>query len=310
VLAWTAFLAGCSIDLRTTPLPTRVDGSTGITVAINPSLTPVPADSPAARAFAQQTVALVNAARRDAGLMPLLENTVLTQIAQNYSQRMATEGFYGHEDPQGQDVTDRINQSGYLAQMNAENIAGGQPDPATVVDGWLNSPGHRANIMNPDLAEIGAGYAYADSPPYYHYWTHVFATPDASVGRDRSLYPAQVIDEINKVRQAAGVAALTLDETLSGIALRHLEPLVGSDAFDAQIDAALQAASQAALPGYQQMVALSAAGPGTPEDVVVKWTENTEQSSLADAELTTAGVAYLFVEQDTYRHYWLLLMGG
>src|SRR5687768_17099490 len=108
--------------------------------------------------FAQESITLVNDVRAQARLARLSENGTLGRVAMAYSQRMATEGFYGHVDPQGKQVSDRIGATGYLAQMNAENIARGQPDPVTVVEGWLKSPGHRANIMNPDLREIGAGY--------------------------------------------------------------------------------------------------------------------------------------------------------
>lgn len=312
--AW--LLAGCA-DLLT---PTRQPAAAGAArsplvpsrTAVDPmtGIIAIAADSPQAREFAQRSIELVNAARIETGLDPLVESPVLTQVAQDYSRRMATEGFYGHTDPQGKDVTDRIAAAGYLAQMSAENIAGGQPDPETVVDGWLNSPGHRENIMNPDLQEIGAGYAYADSPPYYHYWTHVFATPDASVGRDLTQYPDQALAAINDLRQQAGGSPLTMDPTLTAIAQRHLEGLAHAQDFDAQVDPTLEAASQEALPGHQQIVALAAAGPGTPEDVVAKWAENTGNSNLADAGLTTAGIAYLFIEEDDYRHYWLLLMGG
>src|SRR5690606_27725709 len=110
--------------------------------------------------------------------------------------------------PQGKDVTDRIAATGYLVLASAENIASGQPDPATVVEGWLNSPGHRANILNPELTEIGAGYAYTTTGDYHHFWTHVFATPDPSMRRDRNLYPVEALEQINQLRQQSGLAPL------------------------------------------------------------------------------------------------------
>src|SRR4051812_9690140 len=117
-------------------------------------------NSPQADYFDLVSITLVNEARAQAGLPPLSENDILGRVAVAYSQRMANENFYGHADPQGKLVNDRIAATSYLAQMSAENIARGQPDPAKVVDDWLHSPGHRANIMNPALREIGAGYAF------------------------------------------------------------------------------------------------------------------------------------------------------
>jgi uncharacterized protein YkwD len=266
--------------------------------------------SPKADEFAQQSILLVNQARSEAGLEPLTESPVLSEVAEAYSRRMATEGFYGHEDPQGKRASDRIAEAGYLAQMSAENIASGQPDAQTVVEGWLNSPGHRANIMNPEFREIGAGYAYTQTPPYHHYWTHLFATPDASVGRDRALYPEETLAQINELRRQAGVEPLAMDPTLAGIATAHMDSLLQAHAERSQIEQILNEASGEAVQSFQQAVALSAAGPATPEAVVAQWAESNDSSTFTDGSLRAAGVAYSFVEQDEYRHYWLLLLGA
>ena len=260
--------------------------------------------------FAQESIALVNAARARAGLSRLRENTTLNRVASAYSQRMAAENFYGHVDPQGKDVGDRIAAVGYLAQMSAENIARGQPGPATVVEGWLNSPGHCANIMNPALVEIGAGYATVASPPYFHYWTHVFATPDASVGRDQSGYPALVVAAINKVRQQAGAPPLRTHPALETIARNQLSRLANSRTFRSAASRTLNEASRATLKSFTHALALTAAGAATPEDAVAQWTKDDGGRALRDKSLTAAGVTYTFVAQDDFRHYWLLVLGG
>ena len=90
--------------------------------------------------LAQESITLVNQARTQAGLKRLTESEILSRVAKHYSERMAREGFYGHVDPEGRQVSDRLAEAGYLAQMSGENIARGQPDPASVVEGWLNSP--------------------------------------------------------------------------------------------------------------------------------------------------------------------------
>lgn len=260
--------------------------------------------------FAQESIRLVNQARLQAGLDRLDENETLGRVAMNYSRRMATENFYGHVDPQRRQVNDRIVAAGYLAQMSAENIARGQPDPALVVDGWLKSPGHRANIMNPSLREIGAGYAITPTDPYRHYWTHVFATPDASVGRDRNNYPAQALVQINQLRRRAGAAPLTMHPGLESIARSQLAAIAGARQFRSQAQRALNEASRAALKSFQQAVALTAAGAGTPEEAVAQWSKENSGRQLSDRGLRAAGVAYTFVAQDDFRHYWLLVLGG
>ena len=260
--------------------------------------------------FARESIALVNAARARAGLPRLNENPTLSRVALAYSQRMARENFYGHIDPQGKGVHDRIAVAGYLAQQSAENIARGQPGPATVVEGWLNSPGHRANIMNPDVREIGAGYAVVATPPYFHYWTHVFATPDASVGRNRSNYAAQVLAQINQVRQQAGVPALTLHPTLAQIAQNQLPNLASARTFRRAANRTLNEASRATLKSFSHALALTAAGAATPEDAVAQWTKDDGGRALRDKSIRAAGVAYSFAAQDDFRHYWLLVLGG
>ena len=266
--------------------------------------------TPHADYFAQESIVLVNEARARAGLAYLTENRTLGRVAMAYSERMARENFYGHVDPQGKQVSDRIAATGYLAQASAENIARGQADPATVVDGWLNSPGHRANIMNPDLREIGAGYAVTTFSPYYHYWTHVFATPDASVGRDRSRYSALVVAQINRVRQQAGVAPLTLQPTLESIARGQLPTLASARTFRSAASRTLNEASRATLKHFTHALALTAAGAATPEDAVAQWKKDDGGRALQDKNLCAAGVAYDFVAQDDFRHYWLLVLGG
>lgn len=259
--------------------------------------------------FTQESIRLVNQARLQAGLVRLDENEVLGRVAMKYSQRMANEGFYGHVDPQGKQVSDRIADTGYLARMSAENIARGQPDPALVVDGWLKSPGHRANIMNPDLREIGAGYAINPTDAYLHYWTHVFATPDPSVGRERSNYPAQTLAQINQIRQKAGAAPLTTHPALENIARSQLPAIADASKFRSQAQRTLNEASRAALKSFSQAMALTAAGAATPEDAAAQWSKDNGRQ-LSDKGLRAAGVAYTFVAQDDFRHYWLLVLGG
>jgi uncharacterized protein YkwD len=73
---------------------------------------------------------------------------------------------------------DRIGDAGYVYSAAAENVAGGYPTPALVVDGWLSSAGHCRNVMSSDVTEIGVAF-FADESPHLHatYWVQVFAAP-------------------------------------------------------------------------------------------------------------------------------------
>ena len=84
---------------------------------------------------------------------------------------MAGLGFFDHVRPDGENPGDRVEKSGFVASTWGENIAFGYVTPEQAVEGWLSSPGHCANIMNPEFSHTGAGY-YAGN-----FWTQSFGTP-------------------------------------------------------------------------------------------------------------------------------------
>ncbi len=88
---------------------------------------------------------------------------------------MAAKNYFSHTGLDGRSPFDRMRDAGYSYSSAAENIAAGQPTPAAVVNGWMNSEGHRANILNCKLTQIGVGVARGGS--YGIYWTQVFGTP-------------------------------------------------------------------------------------------------------------------------------------
>ena len=87
--------------------------------------------------------------------------------ARLHSMDMAVRGFFDHTNPDGESPWDRVDETDYTGFASGENIAAGYPDPAAVMEGWMNSPGHCSNIMNPDNDELGVGYYEGD------YWTQV-----------------------------------------------------------------------------------------------------------------------------------------
>jgi uncharacterized protein YkwD len=94
---------------------------------------------------------------------------------------MALNDFFSHVGSNGSTFTERIEATRYQWSNAAENIAAGYSSPEAVVEGWMNSQGHRDNILNCALREIGVGYYYLANDTgevnYRHYWTQVFATP-------------------------------------------------------------------------------------------------------------------------------------
>ena len=131
--------------------------------------------------FAAQVVELANGHRVDAGCAPLAVDERLVAAAQGHSEDMATNDFFSHTGSDGSSPWDRMQAEGYHWSRAAENIAAGYATPEDVVAGWMNSPGHRANILNCALVDTGVGYVYLTDDGgdvnYHHYWTHLFGAP-------------------------------------------------------------------------------------------------------------------------------------
>ncbi|MEG4247252.1 CAP domain-containing protein [Microcoleus sp. Pol10D4] len=144
------------------------------------------APSPTNQNFINRVLELTNIERSKLGLSPLTLNTQLLNAAANHSQNMALQDFFSHTGKDGSSLGSRISATGYQFSAAAENIAAGSSTPEQVVSSWMNSSGHRTNILNPNLKEIGIGYYFlADdtgTENWNHYWTQVFATSlDGSV---------------------------------------------------------------------------------------------------------------------------------
>lgn len=119
--------------------------------------------------YAQQVLQIVNSERAKNGLKALTLNTSVAKAAQLRANEISTQ--FSHTRPNGQDPFTALNQFGVSYSAAGENIAYGQRTPQEVMNGWMNSPGHRANILNSRFTQIGIG-VYQVSGVYY--WTQEF----------------------------------------------------------------------------------------------------------------------------------------
>ncbi|WP_374442445.1 CAP domain-containing protein [Pseudomonas panipatensis] len=108
---------------------------------------------------------------------PLGWNATLASVAEGHSRDMANNNYFDHKDRAGQTPGDRAELAGYAGRQIGENIAAGQDSVRKVVDGWLASPSHCANLMNPQFRELGAAYAIDPKSDAGIYWTALFGTP-------------------------------------------------------------------------------------------------------------------------------------
>ncbi|XVV00245.1 CAP domain-containing protein [Actinosynnema sp. CA-248983] len=121
---------------------------------------------------ADRVVELVNAERAGAGCGAVQVDGRAQSAAQSHADDMAARDYYDHVSPEGRDVGDRLDAAGYPWRRVAENIHKGPTTPEDAMRDWMNSSGHRANILNCELHDLGVGVN-----PNGHYWVQVFATP-------------------------------------------------------------------------------------------------------------------------------------
>ncbi len=146
-----------------------------------PFAPPAPDDAPA---VSHRVLELTNEARRHArrcgrkkfpATTPLKQAAALERAALAHAQDMATRSYIGHKGPDGSMPADRATRAGYARVSIAENVAAGQTTAEEVVNKWLASPGHCANLMNPRYSDMGVAYAVNPASEKGIYWVQVFA---------------------------------------------------------------------------------------------------------------------------------------
>jgi uncharacterized protein YkwD len=112
-----------------------------------------------------------NRERAKAGLPRLTENTILNRAARFHAKNMAKHDFFSHDDPQGRGPAQRVDIFGSWEAFTGigENIAAGRNDPADTCRDWMESPGHRENILDPSFHAIGGGFAIGDNALRFYY---------------------------------------------------------------------------------------------------------------------------------------------
>lgn len=167
------------------------------------------------RAHAQDTsrvLDLVNQHRAAAGLSPLIRAAELDSAADRHSDDMATNNFMSHTGSDGSSPAQRISAAGYKWTTYGENIAAGYATADAVVAAWMNSTGHRNNILNANFKEIGIAVTYRAGTTYGYYWTQDFGARGTSSGGGTTNPSPQ----ISSLSPTQGVSGTTVTITGSG----------------------------------------------------------------------------------------------
>ncbi|KAL3665508.1 hypothetical protein V7S43_009543 [Phytophthora oleae] len=147
----------------------------------------------------------VNQERVTRGLPALCTNKKLQDAAQRHSDDQAENNYMDHTGTDGTSITDRVSEAGYDWGSVAENIAAGQPDVDSVMKTWMNSPGHRANILG-EYTMFGTAYAYNANSQFKHYWTQDFGT-----GETEECYGGGVAPKTEKTEKSVYTLASSPD---------------------------------------------------------------------------------------------------
>jgi uncharacterized YkwD family protein len=126
--------------------------------------------APAASNYEQKVAELVNIERQKNGLAPLTLDSTISDVARMKSKDMSDNNYFAHQSPTYGSAGDMLTKFGVKWSAWGENIAAGQRTPEEVVNAWMNSEGHRANILSPNFSKIGVGYVNNGRPN----WTQMF----------------------------------------------------------------------------------------------------------------------------------------
>ncbi|MCH5185882.1 MAG: hypothetical protein J1F64_07135 [Oscillospiraceae bacterium] len=251
----------------------------------------------------------VNRLRAENGLAPLTWSNSLAAVARAHSYDMAAGGYFSHTSLDGRSSSDRIENAGISYRRMAENIAAGQSTAAGAVDSWMNSEGHRANILDPELTHLGVGLAISEGSQYKYYWTQCFtgSAPAANITADNKLsMEHRVLDLVNAERAAYGLNALVWNESLADVARAHSYDMAVRGFFDHTNPDGLSPFDRIKQYGITYSVAAEniAEGQSTPEDVMNAWMNSPgHRANILNASLTELGVG-LYISDYGYGYYW------
>jgi len=254
--------------------------------------------------LAKALIAAHNREREKAGLSALKASEKLTEAATLHAKDMATHEKMAHEGTDGSTPSQRVERVGYKYQDTGENVAAGQTSVDEVMTTWMNSPGHKANILG-DFTEIGVSRAFdADSRPY---WCVNFGTPWPVL--DPNDASSKLIAAINAERRTAKLPPLKPNRALTSSASRYVKDAAASGKFGQKDSEGLSPFERAEKAGYHYLSLgeLAAAGQGKPEEVISSWVADKKEKSSLLGDFHDIGVGYATTDKGV--PYWCVLLG-
>ena len=262
--------------------------------------------SPEDPAVARNLQALLdahNAERNDAELPPLALDETLTRTARRHAEDMAERGEMTHEGADGSAPVDRVKRNGYHGLRSGENVAKGQRDVAAVMRAWMNSPGHKKNILGA-FSQMGA--ARVDDEEGEPYWCVVFGTPIPLL--DPAEAARDFLERADAARKEAGKPPLPADAKLAEVAQALARDFAEStskpeeDRTLPDLEGTLKKAGIA----FGSLTQHLAAGTPTAEDLVQTMLADDEKKAVLLGEYRSVGIGYARGAEET--PCWCLLL--
>lgn len=262
-------------------------------------------------------VELHNQERAKEDLPPLTLNPKLTEAAQLHAEDMAQHLKMSHEGSDGSNPGERLERQGYSYRGYGENVAFSQRTPEAVMRAWMNSPPHRANILNP-FTEIGVGVAQGRDRK--RYWCVTFGLPRPSEPprrdpgqepprRDPGQEPAHLTEALNRERDQADRPRLTVSTRLDAIAARLVRDVAEqrSNHPDQPLQLDLAGAIQQEHYRPRQLSVSFALGQPTAEAVVRTLTDSPSEKKNLLGDFTEVGTGFATAKDGT--PIWMVVYG-
>jgi uncharacterized protein YkwD len=251
-----------------------------------------------------ELIAAHNAERKKKDLPPLEPEPRLAAAARRQALDMAEHEKMAHEGTDGSTPADRVKDAGYKGLRSGENVAYGYRDIPALMEGWMNSPHHRDNILG-EFTQIGV--ARARSEKGEPYWAAVFGTPwpepDADVAR------SQLLEALNARRKEAGAPELARVDRLDSAAQRHAEDNAKADGFQAKDSDGVAPLDRVVKSGFpfRQIGQTDGSGQVDAAKVLDSWLGNeSNRKNLLDPKMTKAGIGYARTAEAI--PYWSLIL--
>jgi len=249
----------------------------------------------------------VNDIRAKNGLEPLKWSNSLAAVARAHSDNMAKNKFFSHTDPSGQTASDRIKNAGISYRVMAENIAAGQTTANDVVNSWMQSDGHRNNILNPNLTHLGVGLAADNTSEYKFYWTQCFiGSASSNAKANTGTFEYEVFNLVNQERAKYGLPPVSWNEDLAVVAREHSKDMCDRGFFSHTNPSGKSPFDRIKRHGITYRIAAEniACGQDSPVSVMEAWMNSEgHRANILNGSLTELGVG-VYINDSGYGYYW------